>query len=161
MKKKMNYGEGNGYLNELHKSSSQTPIYTPPAMPEVKPPKVDVTPLEVSRETYNRLRDKGLFNPNIAYEIKEEQHTVLSVRDFAILYNMANNRVMEMESQARRFYSWGYTDEPTEEIREKERAKKMEQLRQNPEYQDLLRIRDKLGELNIEIATPRVEVEEC
>ena len=35
----------------------------------------------------------------------------------------------------------------------------MEQLRQNIYYQDLLRIREKLGELNIEIETPSVEVE--
>lgn len=86
--------------------------------------------------------------------------TVLSVRDFAILYNIVNYEVYKMESQALRFYAWKYTDEPTEEMREKERANKMEYLYQNPKYQDLLRIREKLGDLNIEVETPSVEEEE-
>jgi hypothetical protein len=30
----------------------------------------------------------------------------------------------------------------------------------NPYYQDILRIREKLGELNIEVETPIVEVED-
>lgn len=136
---------------------SQTPTYTPPPMPEVKPAKVDMTPLKVSRETFNRLRDKGLLNPNIAYEIKEEQHTVLSVRDFAILYNIANNKIMQMESQAQTIYYFEHDD--SERV-EKERAENMERLHQRLDYQDLLRIREKLGELNIEIETPSVEVEE-
>ena len=36
----------------------------------------------------------------------------------------------------------------------------MTELQRDPFYQDLLRIRDKLGELNIEVETPSVEVEE-
>lgn len=88
-----------------------------------------------------------------------KQRTVLSVRDFVILYNMANHTIQKMESQARDIWSWGRNNEYTEEDIEKERAKNMEHLRQNPEYQDLLRIREKLGELNIEVETPSVEVE--
>ena len=148
-----------GYSYEHVNKNSQTPTYTLPPMPEVKPAKVDITLLKVSRETFNRLRDKGLLNPNIVYDIKEEQHTVLSVRDFAILYNIANNKIMQMESQAQNVWHWG-RDNKTEEDVEKERAENMERLRQHLDYQDLLRIREKLGELNIEIETPSVEVEE-
>lgn len=106
------------------RSSVQTPTYTPPPMPECKPPR---------------------------------QRTVLSVRDFAILYNVVNNKIMHMESQAQTIY---YFERDDSERVEKERAEKMERLRQDFYYQDLLRIRDKLGELNIEVETPSVEVEE-
>lgn len=106
-------------------SNAQTPTYTPPPMPEVKPPK---------------------------------QRTVLSVRDFAILYDMANHEIVKMENQAQNDWMWG-RNEYTEEQKEKEKAEQMERLRQNIYYQDLLRIREKLGELNIEIETPSVEVE--
>ena len=107
-------------------SNAQTPTYTPPPMPEVKPPK---------------------------------QRTVLSVRDFAILYNMVNYQVMKMENATQDVWRWRYNKERTEEDIEKEKQENMERLRQNLEYQDLLRIRDKLGELNIEVETPVVEVE--
>ena len=85
-----------------------------------------------------------------------KQRTVLSVRDFAILYNMVNNKIMHMEDQAQNIY---YFERDDSERIEKERAEKMERLRQDHHYQDLLRIRDKLGELNIEVETPIVEVE--
>ena len=84
--------------------------------------------------------------------------TVLSVRDFAILYNMVNHKIFKMESQAQDVWSGWCNCKPTEEVEER-KARNMEHLRQNIEYQDLLRIRDKLGELNIEIETPSVEVE--
>ena len=86
--------------------------------------------------------------------------TVLSVRDFAILYNIVNNKIMKMESQAQWIPNYLFNKEPTEAEKAPYIEKNMEQLRQNPEYQDLLRIRDKLGELNIEVETPSVEVEE-
>jgi hypothetical protein len=85
-----------------------------------------------------------------------KQRTVLSVRDFAILYNIVSNKIMQMESQAQTIY-WSKRND-SERI-EKERAENMERLHQDPYYQDLLRIREKLGELNIEIETPSVEVE--
>ena len=87
--------------------------------------------------------------------------TVLSVRDFAILYNMANEKIMEMEKRVRNvFWSFGCDDKRTDEQKEKEAENSMKMLQQDPYYQDLLRIRDKLGELNIEVETPSVEVEE-
>ncbi len=104
-------------------SNAQTPIYTPPPMPEVKPPK---------------------------------QRTVLSVRDFAILMNIANMHIDKLEHDARHPFNYRLT----EEERKKRVDENLAVLRQNIFYQDLLRIRDKLGELNIEVETPSVEVEE-
>jgi hypothetical protein len=89
-----------------------------------------------------------------------KQRTVLSVRDFAILYNMANDKIVKMESQARNIYSYMFDKELTDIERNIQIENNMEQLRQDPLYQDLLRIREKLGELNIEVETPIVEVEE-
>ena len=109
-----------------------------PPMPEVKP----MVPLEVSRETYESLREKGLLNPNVLYSIKEKQCTVLSVRDFAILYEIADRKLSEIESDIRQL------------------GLSKEEAITNPYYQDLIRIRDKLGELNIEVETPSMGVEE-
>ena len=76
-------------------------------------------------------------------EIKPaKQRTVLSVRDFAILYEIASRKLAEMEAN---IVTLGVD---------------REEANNNPYYQDLLRIRDKLGELNIEVETPSVEVEE-
>ena len=71
-----------------------------------------------------------------------KQCTVLSVRDFAILYEIASRKLAEMEEKI--------------VILDMDR----EEANHNPYYQDLLRIRDKLGELNIEVETPSVKVEE-
>jgi hypothetical protein len=81
--------------------------------------------------------------------------TVLSVRDFAILMNIANMYIDKLEYDARRDY---YARD--EEGRKKRIDENMAELQRNPLYQDLLRIRDKLGELNIEVETPIVEVKE-
>ena len=76
-------------------------------------------------------------------EIKPAKHrTVLSVRDFAILYEIASRKLADIEANA-------YTMDVDRE-----------ELMRNPYYQDLIRIREKLGELNIEVETPSVEVEE-
>ena len=68
-------------------------------------------------------------------------NTVLSVRDFAILYEIASRKIADIEANIRTLDM------------DREEANK------NPYYQDLIRIRDKLGELNIEVETPSVEVE--
>ena len=81
--------------------------------------------------------------------------TVLSVRDFAILMNIANMYISKLENDTMSFY-YNLTDEE----RQKRKDENMAELKRNPLYQDLLRIRDKLGELNIEVETPIVEVEE-
>jgi hypothetical protein len=80
--------------------------------------------------------------------------TVLSVRDFAILMNIANMYISKLENDTMPFY-YNLTDEE----RQKREDENMAELQRNPLYQDLLRIRDKLGELNIEVETPIVEVE--
>ena len=56
-----------------------------------------------------------------------KQRTVLSVRDFAILYEIASRKLADIEANAL-----------TLEVDRKE-------LMRNPYYQDLLRIREKLG----------------
>ena len=92
-----------------------------------------------------------------------KQRTVLSVRDFAILYNMANEQIVRMESNAQRVYDYMFDDKFADSEMERQREiqieNNMKELQSNPCYQDLLRIRDKLGELNIEVETPSVEVE--
>lgn len=71
-----------------------------------------------------------------------KQRAVLSVRDFAILYEIASRELGEIE---KKILCMGVDREETKYY---------------PYYQDLLRIRDKLGELNIEVETPIVEVKE-
>ena len=82
--------------------------------------------------------------------------TVLSVRDFAILMNIANMYISKLENDTMPYYGYNLT----EEERKNRKDEAMAELQRNPLYQDLLRIRDKLGELNIEVETPSVEVEE-
>ena len=78
----------------------------------------------------------------LTYTPPQKQRTVLSVRDFAILYEIASRELGEIE---KKILCMGVDREETKHY---------------PYYQDLLRIRDKLGELNIEVETPIVEVEE-
>lgn len=85
-----------------------------------------------------------------------KKRTVLSVRDFAILMNIANMYIDKLENDARRNAYIRRTDEE----KQKQADYNMAVLQQNQFYQDLLRIREKLGELNIEVETPSVEVEE-
>lgn len=79
--------------------------------------------------------------------------TVLSIRDFVILYNIVVREIGNMESPRLSFHL-------DDNEREKQEQEYKERLSKNPHYQDLLRIREKLGELNIEIETPNVEIEE-
>ena len=128
-------------------------LLTPQFRKHTPPPKPGTTPSPKSQTP--------TYTPPPMPEVKPaKQRTVLSVRDFAILYNIVNYQVMKMEKQAQDVWSWGSKKEYTEEDIEKERQENMERLRQNLEYQDLLRIREKLGELNIEVETPSVEVAE-
>lgn len=88
-----------------------------------------------------------------------KQRTVLSVRDFAILYHMANHEIIKMENQAQNVYNYMFPKDLTDVEKAIQVENNMKQLAENLHYQDLLRIRKKLGELNIEIETPSVEVE--
>lgn len=73
----------------------------------------------------------------------EPKKTVLSVRDFAILYNVLQNEIRNIEHSI--IFS----------TNDKTRKK----LQENSYYQDLLQIREKLGGLNIEKELPSVEVQ--
>ena len=77
--------------------------------------------------------------------------TVLSVRDFAILYNVIQSQIHTLESPAIFFLD--------NEKRNKEEERLKKRLAKDTFYQDLLRIRDKLDNLTIEIKTPSVEVQ--
>lgn len=79
--------------------------------------------------------------------------TVLSVRDFAILLDIANREISKL-NEIRLMYG------ETKQQREKRAEEQRKHLQENTYYQDLLRIREKLGELNIEIETPNVEIKE-
>lgn len=79
--------------------------------------------------------------------------TVLSIRDFVILYNIVVGEIGRAENPRLSFRL-------DDNEREKEEQKYKERLSKEPYYKDLLRIREKLGELNIEIETPNVEIEE-
>lgn len=79
--------------------------------------------------------------------------TVLSVRDFVILYNIVVGEIIRCEYPEIRYCL-------NDNEREKQEQEYKERLSKDPHYQDLLRIREKLGELNIEIETPNVEIEE-
>lgn len=81
--------------------------------------------------------------------------TTLSMRDFAILYKMVIDEISVKENNGY-YYPWNSTGEERESIRKDH----LERLKRDTEYQDLLRIRDKLGELNIEIDMPDVEIKE-
>ncbi len=92
-----------------------------------------------------------------------KQRTVLSVRDFAILYNLVSDKVQRCEiyaEDAAQTYLEGMSEQSLGRLSYVDEAKKKRFLEENHDYQDLLRIRDKLGELNIEVETPIVEVEE-
>ena len=80
--------------------------------------------------------------------------TTLSIKDFAILYGIVFREINEIRNAY--YFRWDWTEEEIE----KSRKEHLESLQQNERYQDLLRIRDKLGELNIEIDTPDVEIKE-
>lgn len=80
--------------------------------------------------------------------------TVLSVRDFVILLRIADMEISKMQHDT----SYMFHNE-TEEEYQKRIDKHMKELQSNLLYQDLLRIREKLGELNIEVETPSVEVQ--
>ena len=85
---------------------------------------------------------------------KSKQKIVLSVRDFAILYNLANMEITRAENATTPSRYWRLSEK---EQKEKE-EEAMKELKQNPMYQDLLRIRESLGNLNIEVETPIVEI---
>ena len=114
------------------------------------PPKAGTTPsLNSQTPTYTPLPMPEVKPP--------KQRTVLSVRDFALLYNIANYEMARIEVQAENT-SRVYSDDSMIYVTDEENKKRI--LQESLKYQDLLRICNKLGELNIVVETPSVEVEE-
>jgi|LGVF01.2.fsa_nt_gb hypothetical protein len=79
----------------------------------------------------------------------------LSVRDFAMLYNIANREVEDIKKRQPRYE---YDDTPEIQLEKKKQHKK--ELKTNGYYQDLLRIREQLGTINVELETPKIKLEE-
>lgn len=79
---------------------------------------------------------------------------VLSVRDFAIIYDLIRREMSSVE------YNEGVDGHLDGFVRMITGDALQSKLSVNKDYQDLLRIRDALGTLNIEIETPDVSVVE-
>jgi hypothetical protein len=81
--------------------------------------------------------------------------TILTVRDFAIIYNIVTNE-LEKESK-RKPKSFSSTKNKLTEKQLKLASEKL--LKENQYRDDLLRIKKQLGTLNIEVETPNIEIE--
>ena len=77
---------------------------------------------------------------------------VLSVRDFSIIYNIVQGQIARMEEPLLDFFKNEVIN------RDEEKRKRKEELSDNLYYQDLIRIRESIGNLNITIETPSIEV---
>ena len=84
---------------------------------------------------------------------------VLSVRDFAILYGLVNQEFSKYEQEIYRIKYCMWSEGLSQEEKEREIKQRLECIYTDIQYQDLCRIREKLGELHIEVETPKVEVE--
>jgi len=80
---------------------------------------------------------------------------IMSVRDFAILYNIIDYKIHILEDNAKISPINFITNASEEKMEEDLQKFKDTDLY----YKDLIRIREKLGELNIEIETPELKVE--
>lgn len=77
---------------------------------------------------------------------------VLSVADFAVILDLLNEKICRLEEP--QMIAW---DEKEKETLKKER---MEELKRNVYYQGLLHLKNSLENLNVEVETPDVKVEE-
>ena len=80
--------------------------------------------------------------------------TVLSVREFVTLHNIISYALHKHEANAERA-SWERSDDGVYMLPDKNKVNKL--LEENLEYQDLLRLRDKLDEISFEIEVTSVE----
>lgn len=92
--------------------------------------------------------------------------TILSVRDFVLLYELAMQRMGKIEYVVERKIWERISKEPPEYIngkgvyKEPERYEIIAEASLDPEYTQLKRLCDALGELQVEVQTPDVEVKE-
>ena len=82
---------------------------------------------------------------------------ILSIADFALILNMVNERIANMEHNADTgFFKYNMDDEVFEE----EKQKRLQELQENAYYKQLVHLRDSLQNLNIEVECPDVKVVE-
>lgn len=80
---------------------------------------------------------------------------VLSVADLATMLGLTNQEITQMK----RDFVWIRGSLSNKEI-EEERKRQLEQLNTNPYYQSLCHLKTALENLNVEIETPELKVEE-
>lgn len=84
---------------------------------------------------------------------------VLSVADFAIILNLVNEEIYNLERKEELFIICGDNKERIEE--EQKRIDKMHEERLNsPYYKSLVHLKHSLENLNVEVETPNVEIED-
>lgn len=93
--------------------------------------------------------------------------TTLSVRDFALLYELAMQRMGSIEYEAERSIWTRINKNPTEYnidgkavYKEPEKYEIIAEASLNPMYTELKRLCDALGELQVEVQTPDVEIKD-
>ncbi len=81
--------------------------------------------------------------------------TVLSVKDFSLLYHLVIDSITRME-----YPTYYALFDLTEKEKIEKKKRKEENLKNDKYYQDLLRLREALGNLQVEVETPKVEIEQ-
>lgn len=82
--------------------------------------------------------------------------TILTVRDFAIIYNIVTNELEKESKKKPKTFS-----SAKNKLTEKQLRLTSEKLLKENQYkEDLLRIKKQLGTLNIEVETPNIEIKE-
>jgi hypothetical protein len=76
----------------------------------------------------------------------------MSVREFTTIYGILCGEINRLENPL----YWGRREEDKEELKRRNE----EELKTNHYYQDLIRLRESLGNMGIEITTPDIEVTE-
>lgn len=77
---------------------------------------------------------------------------VLSVADFAVILDLINKEICKFQEAG--IPTW------KEEERKRLKKERMEELEHNVYYQNLLHLKNSLENLNVEVETPDVKIEE-
>ena len=78
---------------------------------------------------------------------------VLSVADFAIILDLVNHRFYDMEYQA----THGFHGDSIEDA---ETERRIKDLQSSPYYKSLKHLKESLENLNVEVETPEVKIED-
>lgn len=85
---------------------------------------------------------------------------VLSVADFAIILDLVNREIHQLERKEEPIFFNGYDDKKWIE-EQQERINKMHEERINsPYYKSLIHLKKSLENLNVEVETPDVKIEQ-